>query len=62
MGRKLIQRIAEIFPSQEIQRITNITPKRPTPRSIIIKLPKVKDKERILKARRKITCYIQDTP
>ena len=27
-------------------------PKRPTPRHIIIKMPKVKDKERILKAAR----------
>ena len=33
--------------------------KRPTPRHIIIKTPKVKDKERILKAARekqKVTC------
>ena len=36
---------------QEAQRITNkLDPKRTTPRHIIIKMPKVKDKERILKA------------
>ena len=29
-----------------------MNPKRPTPRHIIIKMPKVKDKERILKAAR----------
>ena len=29
-----------------------MNPKRPTPRHIIIKIPKVKDKERILKASR----------
>ena len=28
-----------------------MNPKRPTPRHVIIKMPKVKDKERILKAR-----------
>ena len=36
---------------QEVQGIPNKTnPKRPTPRHIIIKMPKVKDKEKILKA------------
>ena len=35
----------------EAQRVTNkLEPKRTTPRHIIIKMPKVKDKERILKA------------
>ena len=35
---------------QEAQRIPNkVDAKRPTPRHIIIKMPKVKDKERILK-------------
>ena len=29
-----------------------MNPKRPTPRHVIIKMPKVKDKERILKAAR----------
>ena len=38
---------------QEVQRIPNkLDPKRTTPRHIIIKMPKVKDKERILKAAR----------
>ena len=36
---------------QEAQRVLNkMDAKRPTPRHIIIKRPKVKDKERILKA------------
>ena len=35
-----------------------MNPKRPTPRHIIIKMPKVKDKERILKeAREKLATY-----
>ena len=38
---------------QEVQRVPNkMDAKRPTPRHIIIKMPKVKDKERILKATR----------
>ena len=38
---------------QEVQRISNkIDAKRPTPRHIIIKVPKIKDKKRILKAAR----------
>ena len=38
---------------QEAQRVPNkLDPKRPTPRHIIIKMPKGKDKERILKAAR----------
>ena len=38
---------------QEAQRVPNkMDPKRPTPRNIIIKMPKVKGKERILKAAR----------
>ena len=38
---------------QEAQRFPNkLDPKRTTPRHIIIKLPKIKDKERILKAAR----------
>ena len=38
---------------QEAQRAPNkISPKRPTPRHIIIKMSKIKDKERILKAAR----------
>ena len=45
---------------QEAQRVpNNMDTKRPTPRHIIIKMPKVKDKERILKVAREkqiITC------
>ena len=37
---------------QEGQRVPKMNPKRPTPRHIIMKMPKVKDKERILKAER----------
>ena len=38
---------------QEAQRVPKkLDPRRNTPRHIIIKLPKVKDKERILKAAR----------
>ena len=36
---------------QEVQRVPNkMDPRRPTPRHVIIKLAKLKDKERILKA------------
>ena len=39
---------------QEAQRVPKkLDPKRNTPRHIIITLPKIKDKERILKAARK---------
>ena len=38
---------------QKAQRVPNkMDPKRTTPRHIIIKMPKVKDKERVLKAPR----------
>ena len=38
---------------QEVQRVPNkLDPKRNTPRHIVIKKPKIKDKERILKAAR----------
>ena len=38
---------------QEAQRVPNkMHAKRPTPRHIIIRMPKVKDKERILEAER----------
>ena len=41
------------IPVQEAQRVPNkLNPKRNTPRHIIIKLSKIKDKERILKAAR----------
>ena len=43
----------------EAQRVPNkMDPKRTTPRHIIIKMPKFKDKERILKAAREVT-YLQ---
>ena len=39
---------------QEVQRVPKkLDPKRATPRHIILKMPKIKDKERILKAARK---------
>ena len=38
---------------QEVQRVQNkLDPKRPTPRHMIIKMTRLKDKERILKAKR----------
>ena len=44
---------------QEAQRVPNkMDAKRPTPRHRIIKMPKVKDKERILKAAREDS-YLQ---
>ena len=56
--------MAEYFPNlnketdiqiQEAQRVPNkMNPNRPTPRHIIIKMAKVKDKERILKAAREV--------
>ena len=49
---------------QETQRVPNkVDPKRSTPRHIIIKMPKVKDKERILKAaREKETVTYKEVP
>ena len=45
---------------QEAQRVPKkLDPKRNTPRHIIIKLPKIKDKERILKAVREKESYLQ---
>ena len=45
---------------QEAQRIPNkLDPKRTTPRRIIIKMPKIKDKERILKAIKEKESYLQ---
>ena len=45
---------------QEAQRVPKkLDPKRNTPRHIIIKLPKIKDKERILKAARGKESYLQ---
>ena len=48
---------------QEVQRVPNkMNPKRPTPRHIIIKVTKVKDKDRILKAvrERELITYKRD--
>ena len=45
---------------QEVQRVPNkLDPKRTTPRHTIIKMSKVKDKERILKAAREKQSYLQ---
>ena len=46
---------------QEAQRVPKkLDPKRDTPRHVIIKLPKIKDKERILKSsKRKGDSYLQ---
>ena len=44
---------------QEAQRIpNNMDAKRPSPRHIIVKMPKVKDRERILKAAREKVSYL----
>ena len=67
--KSYLKKMKEYFPHlvkeidiqvQEAQRVQNkMNPKRPTPRHIIIKMPKVKDKERILKAaRRKAVSYL----
>ena len=43
----------EVREVQETQRVpNNLDPRRNTPRHIIIKMPKVKDKQRVLKAAR----------
>ena len=45
---------------QEAQRVPkNLDPRRNTPRHIIITLPKIKDKERILKAAGEKKSYLQ---
>ena len=45
---------------QEAQTVPNkLNPNRATPRHIRIKMPKVKDKERILKAAREKKSYLQ---
>ena len=45
---------------QEAQRVPKkLDPKRNIPRHIIVKLPKIKDKERILKAARVKKSYLQ---
>ena len=61
IGNLFEKKMKENFPNlvkeidmqvQEAQRVPNKDAKRSTPRHIIIKIPKVKDKERILKAAR----------
>ena len=54
MRENILNLVKEIdIQVQEPQRIPNkMDAKRPTPRHITIKMPKVKDKERILKAAR----------
>ena len=48
---------------QEAQRISNkMNPNRPTTRHIRIKIAKVKDKERILKAARAKQSYTRESP
>ena len=48
---------------QEAQRVPNMMyAKRPTARHIIIKMPKVKDKERILKAAREKKLVTEEFP
>ena len=47
---------------QEVQRVPDkMDAQRPTPRHVI-KMPKVKDKERILKAVREEVSYLQGSP
>ena len=54
MKKKFVNLVKEVDTQvQEAQRVPNkMNPKKPTPRHIIIKMQKVKDKERILKAAR----------
>ena len=63
----LLENIMENFPNlakeidfQEAQRVPKkLNPRKHTPRHIIITLPKIKDKERILKAARGMESYPQ---
>ena len=67
-----IEIMAENFPNlvqendtqvQEAWRVPKkMNPKRPTPRHIIIKMPKVKDKKRIFKVTREIQLPIREFP
>ena len=48
---------------QEAWRVPNkVNPKRSTPKHTIIKMSKIKDKERLLKAARETNCYIKGNP
>ena len=72
MGNLFERIMTENFPNlvkevdtqvQEAQRVPNkMNPKKPTPRHIIIKMQKVKDKERILKAAREMQLFITQLP
>ena len=53
----LAKEIDNKFRKQRV--LIKLNPKRPTLEHIIIKLPKVKDKERILKATREKQSYLQ---
>ena len=48
---------------QEAQRVPNkMDAKRPTPSHIIIKMPKVKDKENLKSSKRKAVSYLHRSP
>ena len=66
MGNLFVQIMKENFPNlakerdiqvQGAQRVLNLDPRKHTPRHIIIILPKIKDKERTLKAARDTGTY-----
>ena len=61
MKENFLKLVKEIYIEvQEAQRVPNmLDPKRTTPRRIMIKMPKVKDKERILKVVREKQSYLQ---
>ena len=57
MEKEIVNRV------QEAQRVPyRINPRRNMPRNILIKLAKIKHKERILKAAREKQSYIQGKP
>ena len=57
MMKENFPNLAKEIDSQEVQKAQRVPrkldPRRNTPRNIIIRIPKIKDKERILKAARK---------
>ena len=54
MGKKIVNQV------QEAQKVpSRINPRRNTPRHIVIKLAKIKDRDKILKATGKMTNNIQ---
>ena len=57
------QEVLAYFTHQEAQEVPKkIDPRKDTPRYIIIKLPKIKDKERILKAAREKELPTKESP